>query len=389
MRILHVIANMGSGSGGPTAALRGLAAAQAAQGDEVHVVSVNLDGPPWRPVRAPGGRVREMLDGVAWDFFPGAPPRRWLRSPALARALPAAIAAADAVEIHGLYLHPLLAAGRACRRLGRPYVLRPLGILDPVIQGRRRWRKRIAGWLGSDALLRGAGLIHVTSDAEAAIARPWTGGTPVAIVPHGVTPPPRPDEAALAAARRRWLGDAAGPVLLFLGRLTAKKGLCDLVAALPPLVARWPGLRLLAVGRDEGEGQAARDLAGRLGLARHLVITGQLDAPEVGAALALATLFVLPSRSENFGLAVVEALAAGTPAVISPGVALAPALEAAGAAVVAPPAALAEPLALLLSDAARRAVLAEAGRAAAARYSWAAAAESLRAHYARLMPASR
>lgn len=384
MRILHVIANMGGGSGGPTTALRGLAAAQAALGDEVRVLSVNLDGPPYRPARPPGGRISEMSEGVTWDYFPGTWPRRWLRSPALARALPQAIAGADAVEIHGLYLHPLLAAGRACRRLGRPYVLRPLGILDPVIQGRRRWRKRVAGWLGGNALLRGAGLVHVTSEAEAAIARPWIGDTPVAVVPHGVTPPPSPDAATLVAARQRWLGEAEGPVLLFLGRLTPKKGLRDLVAALPPLAARWPGLRVLAAGRDEGEGAAARDLAQRLGVARHLVIAGQLDTAEVGAALALATLLVLPSRSENFGLAVVEALAAGTPAVISPGVALAPALEAAGAAVVAPPEDLAGPLAALLADAPRRAALAEAGRRAAARYSWAAAAEALGAHYARL-----
>ena len=140
MRVLHVIASLGRSSGGPTAALLGLAPAQAAMGQTVRVLSVNLDGPPWKPVVPPGGRVTQQRDGVTWDYYPGAWPRRWLRSPALARALTAAVAAADVVEIHGLYHHPLIAAARCCRRLGRPFVLRPLGILDPVIQGRRRWR---------------------------------------------------------------------------------------------------------------------------------------------------------------------------------------------------------------------------------------------------------
>ncbi len=384
MRILHVIANMGRSSGGPTTALSGLASAQAAQGDSVRVLSVNLDGPPWQAVQAPGGYVHEQRDGVTWDYYPGAWPRRWLRSPALTADLPRAVAAADAVHIHGLYLQPLIAAGRACRRLGKPYVLRPLGILDPVIQGRRRWRKRLAGWLGSDALLRGAALIHVTSEAEATIAQPWTGATPVAVVPHGVTAPPLPGAGALAAARSRWLGAEAGPVLLFLGRLTAKKGLRDLVAALPPLIARWPTLRLLVAGKDAGEAAPTRALAERLGIDRHLVFTGHLDSADKGAALALATVFVLPSQSENFGLAVVEALAAGVPVVISPGVALAGELAAAGAAVVAPPHDLVPALAGLLESAERRAALAVAGRTAASGFAWPRAATALAAHYVRL-----
>jgi glycosyltransferase involved in cell wall biosynthesis len=386
MRVLHVIASLGAGSGGPTAALRGLAPAQAAQGDSVTVLSVNLDGPPWQPAALAPGRLTLRQAGVTWEYFPGRFPRRWLRSPALAAALPAAVAAADAIEIHGLYHHPLIAAARTCRRLGKPYVLRPLGILDPVIQRRRRWRKQLAGLLGGRALLRGAALIHCTSEAEAAIARPWIGDRPVAVVPHGVTPAPPPDAAELARARALWLGEAAGPVLLFLGRLTPKKGLGTLVATLPPLAARWPGLRLLVAGKDEGEAAPAAALAARLGIGRHIVFAGQLDAAAKGAALALANLFVLPSQSENFGLAVVEALAAGVPAVIAPGVAIAAELAASGAALVVPaePAALADALARLLAAPEQQAALAAAGRRAAAGYSWERAAATLSGHYARL-----
>ena len=386
MRVLHVIASLGAGSGGPTEALRGLAPAQAAQGDQVTVLSVNLDGPPWQPAAAAPGRATLREAGVTWEYFPGSFPRRWLRSPALAAALPAAVAAADAVEIHGLYHHPLIAAARTCRRLGRPYVLRPLGILDPVIQGRRRWRKRVADLLGGRELLRGAALIHCTSEAEAEIARPWIGAVPVAVVPHGVTPAPLPDAADLDRARARWLGEAPGPLLLFLGRLTPKKGLRTLIAALPPLAARWPGLRLLIAGKDEGEAAPALALAEKLGVAQRLIFVGHLDAAGKGAALALSSLFVLPSQSENFGLALVEALAAGLPAVVSPGVAIAAELAAAGAVEIAlpEPGPLGTAIAALLADGPRREAMRAAARDAAAGFSWQRAATRLRERYADL-----
>lgn len=381
MHLLNVVATLSASSGGPVTALHGASRGLAALGHNVAVLSVNANR-AGEPVVGHGRETR-IEAGVRYEYFPMRPPRRWLRSPALAKALPAEVATADLVVIHGLYLHPLLAAGRACRRLGKPYVLRPLGTLDPVIQERRRWRKRLADRLGGRALLDGATALHFTSDAEAAIARPWLTGQRSFVVPHGVTPPEPPSPATLASFRAQWLPQP-GPVLLFLSRITAKKGLGPLVASLPPLLARWPNLKLVLAGADEGPGQELRRQAAALGAGDALVFTGHLDRAAVGAAFAAADLFVLPSRSENFGIAAVEAAGFGLPTLLSPQVAVAPELAAAGAAALAEPTpdALAEHIATLLADEGARRALAERGRSfVPERYGWPAAAARLAEAY--------
>jgi glycosyltransferase involved in cell wall biosynthesis len=382
MHLLNVVATLSASSGGPVTALLGASRSLAALGHNVTVLSVNANrlGDPVV------GRGRETCveADVRYEYFPMLPPRRWLRSAALARALPAEVGAADLVVIHGLYLHPLLAAGRVCRRLGKPYVLRPLGTLDPVIQERRRWRKRLANLAGGQALLDGAAAIHFTSDAEASTALPWLKGQRSFVVPHGVSLPAPASSTAVAAFRTRWLA-GAGPVLLFLSRLTPKKGLNPLVAALPPLLARWPRLKLVLAGYDEGPGPELRRQAAALGVADALVFTGHLSGEAVSAAFATADLFVLPSRSENFGLAAVEATGSGVPSLLSPNVAVAEELAMAGAAALAEPTppALAERIAALLVDEDARRTLAERGRAVVpARYGWPAAARRLAEAYA-------
>lgn len=390
MHLLNVVATLSAASGGPVTALLGESPALAALGHNVAVFSVNANR-LGDPVVGQGRETRHV-EGVRYEYFPLSPPRRWLRSPALAKALPAAVVAADLVVIHGLYLHPLLAAGRVCRRLGKPYVLRPLGTLDPAIQGRRRWRKRLAERFGSQALLDHAAALHFTSTAEAEIARPWLKGQASLIVPHGVAPPPPASPEALAAFRARWLPGETGPVLLFLSRLTPKKGLDRLVAALPPLLARWPGLKLLLAGYDEGPGPELRRQAAGLGVGEALVFTGHLDGEARSAAVAAADLFVLPSESENFGLAAVEAAGAGLPALLSPGVAVAAELAEAGACAVSAtdPAALAGSMARLLGDEGARRALSERGRQVVAeRYGWPTAARRLADGYAAVVAKAR
>ena len=390
MRLLNVVATLSAASGGPVTALLGESPALAALDHNVTVFSVNANrlGDPV----VGKGRETRVVAGVRYEYFPLRPPRRWLRSPALAQALPAAIAEADLVAIHGLYLYPLLEAGRVCRSVGRPYVLRPLGTLDPAIQGRRRWRKRLAEHFGSRALLDHAAAVHFTSAAEAEIARPWLKGQRSFVVPHGVAPVPPPSSAALAAFRARWLPQGAGPVLLFLSRLTPKKGLHRLVAALPPLLARHPGLRLLLAGYDEGPGPELRRQAAALGVDQALIFTGHLDGEARSAAVAAADLFVLPSESENFGLAALEAAGAGLPTLLSPGVAVAAELAASGACALSEtePAALSSSIAALLDDESARRALAEQGRRVVPeRYGWPAAARRLAAAYAEVAAGAR
>jgi len=120
--------------------------------------------------------------------------------------------------------------------------------------------------------------------------------------------------AMIAAARGRWAGD--GPLLVFSGRLEWEKGVHVLLAALPRLRRRHPGLRLVIAG--SGTQQAALAARARtLRLGRSAAFAGHLATPELAALLGAADVAVAPSLYEPFGLVALEAAAAGTPLVVS------------------------------------------------------------------------
>jgi glycogen(starch) synthase len=137
----------------------------------------------------------------------------------------------------------------------------------------------------------------------------------VDVVPNGVDlrrwqPPPE----QVAAARRRWGGD--GPLVVYSGRLVYEKGVQDLLAAVPRLRRRHPGLRLVVAGRGP-EGEELRALARRLRLGRSVTFAGFVPETELAALTAAADCAVVPSVYEPFGLVALEAAAAGTPVVAS------------------------------------------------------------------------
>ncbi|MGH3344846.1 MAG: glycosyltransferase family 4 protein [Carbonactinosporaceae bacterium] len=120
-------------------------------------------------------------------------------------------------------------------------------------------------------------------------------------------------EAAEASVRRRYGG---GPLLLYTGRLEWEKGVHTLLAALPGLRRRHPGLRLVVAGRGSQE-EELRGLARRLRLGRAVAFTGWLGPGELSALTAAADCAVVPSIYEPFGMVALEAAAAGTPLVVS------------------------------------------------------------------------
>jgi glycogen(starch) synthase len=135
----------------------------------------------------------------------------------------------------------------------------------------------------------------------------------VEVIPNGVDAArwkARP--AAAARARARYAGD--GPLLLFTGRLVYEKGAQDLLAALPRLRRRHPGLRLVVAGTGPYLDDL-RALARQRRLGRAVEFAGFLGEPELAALVAAADCLVVPSRYEPFGLVAVEAAAAGTPVV--------------------------------------------------------------------------
>ncbi len=373
MRLLHVVPTYVPAwrHGGPILAVHGLCKALAARGHAVTVLTTDvhgdgrLDVPLAEPV---------TVDGVEVWYFPVRWPRRLYVSPALGRAARGLARGFDVIHLHSVFLWPTSAAARAAQRAGVPYVVSPRGMLVPDLIARRgRWRKRAWMLLAERRTLARAAALHATSDLEAAEAgRLGLRLPPVFVVPNGVEIPP---------------GDATAPrepFLLFLGRVSWKKGLDRLI----PALVHCPGVELRIAGNDEeGLRPELERLAGEAGVAGRVVFLGPVAGDEKASLLRRAAVFVLPSRSENFGNAVLEAMAAGCPVAVTPEVGLAETVRETGAGIVVmgDPVRLGEALRDLLADPVRREEMGGRGaRAAADRFGWPAVAREMETAYRRL-----
>ena len=245
----------------------------------------------------------------------------------------------DIVHTHGLWT-PLSAAALAWRRrTGRPTVVSPHGMLDAWALKKSAPKKRLALALYERAHLESASFVHVLNAAEAEALRSLGIRTPVAIVPNGVDPdPPRP--AAPSFMDR--------PTLLFLGRLTPKKGVFELIAAFGQAASQLPGWRLALAGWQD---QAADYRAEAAATGADIVFPGPLYGADKDAAYANAAAFVLPSYSEGLPITVLEAWAAGCPVLMTRACNLPEGFaEGAAAEISTEPAAMAEVLVRRLSD---------------------------------------
>lgn len=359
MRILHVVPTYFPAVryGGPIVAVHGLCKALVARGHEVHVFTTNVDGAGTLDV--PAGTPVDV-DGVQVRYFASPQPRLYW-SPDMRRALQKEVPAFDVVHIHAVYLWPGVAAARAARRAGVPYVISPRGMLVPELIARK---SRVAKTLWLRLIERrgfaNAAAIHFTSALEWEDAR--RVGVPLPspiVIANGVDLPPRPD---VPRDQR---------TLLFLGRVNWKKGLDRVIEALPSLNAR-----LLVAGNDEEHlTPQLRELAQRHGA--HVEFLGPVYGAAKDELLARATLFVLLSTSENFGNAVLEALAMETPAVLSRGVGLADEVVRADAGAIGMDAA-----ASLLDNPQRRAEMGRKGRALVeSRFAWPRIAQEMEDAY--------
>jgi glycosyltransferase involved in cell wall biosynthesis len=386
MKILHVIANLAPRYGGPSKACWEMARAVAQLGHEVSIYTTNQDGPGELEVPLDRSVYRE---GVEIRYFPIQAPRFWGTSLPLALALRRKIPASDLVHIHSLYLFHNLVAGHWCRQYQIPYLVRPHGTLDPYIHRRHRGRKRLLELLFENRNLRRAAALHFTTAEEAQLAAPFTFQTPAVVVPLGIdlgefARMPEPGE-----FRRRHpeIGDKR--IILFFGRINFKKGLDILAQAFARVARIRKEAHLVIAGPDDdGYGARVRTWLAEAGVLAQTSFTGMLLGPEKLAVLRDADLFVLPSYSENFGLAVIEAMAAGLPVIISDKVNIWREVQAGGAGRVIPgdAAVLAGEILELLDrpEAARR--LGQAGRSLVEeRFQWPRIARSLAEAYGRII----
>jgi glycosyltransferase involved in cell wall biosynthesis len=269
-----------------------------------------------------------------------------------------------------------VAAAHVCQKADVPYVVRPLGTLDPWSMAQKSLRKRLFWQISGKGIMDHAAAVHYTSEAEKISTESSLGLNHGRVIPLGV-------ETAVSNSAG---GDA---YVLVLSRLHPKKGIDVLIDAFlsqAPQFAEW---RLVVAG--DGPSEYVSMLKAKAGANDRITFTGWLDGDEKNAVLSGASLLALPSHQENFGLCVMEALAHAVPVLVSPNVNLAAEIAAADAGWIAPidKTALEEKLVEALSN---RDELTRRGRAGlhlAQKYSWENSARELADLYRSVIQRSR
>lgn len=318
IRVLHVIPAVAPRYGGPSVAVLGYCHTLRDRGVDVSLLTSNADGPDQLAV--PLG-TEVMYRGVTARFFARRLAESFKWTPGLARWARDSVSKFDVVHIHGLFSHATMAAGRAARLAGVPYIIRPLGSLDPWSLLQHGRRKRLLLRLGLRRVIDGAAAIHYTSSEERRRAEASGLRLPEGIVvPIGLA-----DECFTIP-----VASSGQPIVLSLSRLDPKKGIDLLIAAFHRLHDTMTPTARLVIAGDDGSPYAhsLRQLAVNGPAAARIRFAGWVEADARAALLSRAALFALPSQQENFGIALAEAMAAGVPSIVSPDVNLSGLIEA-------------------------------------------------------------
>jgi glycosyltransferase involved in cell wall biosynthesis len=249
------------------------------------------------------------------------------------------VASYDLVHIHAVFNHSCLAAARASRANRVPYIVRPLGTLDPWSMKQKPLRKFLFWQVAAKRMLQAAAAVHYTARAEQAAAEESLGLNHGRVIPLGVETAQPAQVNGSEILSRKLIKLAGHPYVLVLSRLHPKKGLDIFVDAFVSLLRKldFKDWKLVLAGEGPVEYvQALKRKVSAHEAADSVLFPGWLEGEEKDAFLRRASLLALPSHHENFGLCVMEALAAGVPVLVSPHVNLADEIEAAGAGWIAP-----------------------------------------------------
>jgi glycosyltransferase involved in cell wall biosynthesis len=303
--------------GGPPFKIHALSQGLVARGHTVQVVTFYSDE------RKAHHQVK--YDGVTVQYLPWRGKGVW-QFPRQQTYLQEAVDRADVVHCYGYYnlLGPL--AARIAVKFRRPYVLEPMGMYVPIV--RSLIKKRIYhGLVGRQMVAHAANIIATSPQERTELTAAGIEARKVLLRRNGLDLAAFQRLPTRGAFRQRYGLDEREWVILYLGRLSPKKGLNVLLSAFAE--AALPGARLVLVGPDDGTGheQELRRQIVDLGLTQRVIFTGPLYDNHKLTALVDADVFVLPSQNENFGNAVAEAVAAGLPVIISRQCGIAPYIE--------------------------------------------------------------
>jgi glycosyltransferase involved in cell wall biosynthesis len=336
----------------------------------------------------------DLPDGsaeVPLRIFPTRPPYELGFSPGLWAALARNVRHADLVTIHSVNLFPQYAAFTTALRAGVPYVVTPHGSLDPWLAGSHAVAKRLTNTLWQNRMLRRAAAIHFTTTEEAELAPAITAAAPHLIVPNGMDTARFGQPRSGEAFRSRYLDGHPGQIVLFLGRVARKKGIDLLIAGFARAAGQRDALLVIAGPDDEALTGELRRVAAAHQVDERVRFVGPVYGEDQLTALAAADVWALTSHTENFGNAVIEAMAAGRAVLVSTEVNLSAQIARAQAGIVTDLSidAIAGQLRALLEDPGRRAELGVRARGFAARFDWSIIAPELVTAFTEIVQARR
>jgi glycosyltransferase involved in cell wall biosynthesis len=323
--------------GGPIYSVHGLNKALVKKGIDltVYTTNVGLNGkvPVNQEVNIDGVKINyfafskffEFLGATGWQFS-------WPTTKALRKNLKTF----DLIHLHAIWNYPTAAAAYYCRQYKKPYIIAPRGALYPYTIGKNAWKKWPYYKLVAKRDVEGATTVHYTAEDEAERCHSFLAlKNQAIIIPNGINISELNDLPLKESLKERYPILKEKTVILFLSRINWIKGLDILVKAFAMLAKERKDTHLLIVGDDDGDGYENKVKGwireyglnywdyglGHKGLEKNkdikVTFTGALNGREKFEAFAGSDLFVLPSYSENFGMAVVEAMACGIPVVIS------------------------------------------------------------------------
>lgn len=293
--------------------------------------------------------------GVPARFFPVQVGASFKYSRQLAVWLKANVKQFDVVHIHAVFNHASVVAAAACRRARVPYVVRPLGTLDPWSMKQKPLRKRVFWRLAGKRMLESSAAVHYTAVAEKHATEESLALNHGRVIPLGVE---------VNGSRSPVVAEY--PYVLSLSRLHPKKGLDLLIDAFRS--RREDEWRLVIAG--DGPADYVASLKQRAGGSEKIVFTGWVEGEQKETLLRGASVLALTSRQENFAFSAIEAMACAVPVLLSPEVNLAADVRDAGAGWIVSLDRLEQGLEAVLEDREERKRRGEVAFRFAQRYSW-------------------
>lgn len=321
MRVLHIIPSVAPVRGGPSQAVVEMVAALNSSGMRAEIATTNDNGDIELDVK-----LQQLVDfdGAPTRFFKRfSPPLSALRefqySGQFKRWLKHHINDYDLIHVHAIFSYCSSYAMWLARKRSIPYIVRPIGQLEAWALQQSGFNKQLYLKLVESANLHGAHAVHFTAESEARQALQLFPELKPLTVQLGVGTCPLIRDAGLKL-RKRYQLDQNAPIICSVSRLHPKKGLDLLIRALASIESPW---QLLIAGEgDKDYRQKLEKIIADSGSQAKIKLLGFVRGTEKHLLLQGSDLFALTSYSENFGIGVLEALAAGTPALVTEPVAL-------------------------------------------------------------------